>query len=671
MGFAMLKRRFVLLACSLLLLAGCGGGGGGGEGGSPGTDPGTTPPGALTIQQRAVATDRLVDRFQQITGGVDRPTPAMWEQLRAWVMTQPEFADAGVGDQVLWARFRDGRYFLFTDNWRPLPPPPTAPLQSLLKKAVPAQILKQDLAASESALMLRDSTRDFADADPLMDRMSNALAQSGWSVTAKPSLPIDTLKSQGTLGFLFLTSHAGVLGPKGEEQFAMITDDLATGDNDEKFKADLDDGNLIYHRDRRILERIGINDGLRYAITEKFVSRYLRFSPEALVILTACHSGSSTAAGFRNAIQQGGGGDNKVTIVAWDGNTNAQAYEMVDLLVDRLTGMNAVRPVTPANRPFNFADVWRYLGDKGLLQTPSPDGTVMTPVLGFGTGFSILRPVLRDLEATGIDKLLLHGDFGTQPVTVTVGGAQLPATRLLSGSLKVDLGPNAQGDVVVTTRNRRSNRRVLGSWRGTVSYRQTFPSSCPQTVFSHTIDVNLHLRADAHAERFEVDGPLQNNARPVMHASDTTATFRGEGSCAEPDGGFETRSGAGNLPLTWFGPDTPTPAPNPNFLIARFDALQGRFQLQFSTGGARLITVTNSNGSFQIPMSFNWSNSQFVNPGNDADLLGWGNFLPLDASRSVANGQFQKGEPNQPASVLSVQWGSMPMTPSYDNTVSR
>src|SRR4051794_15956587 len=107
MGSAMLKRRFLLLACSLLILAGCGDGGGGGDAGSSGADPGTSPPGAFTLEQRGVATDRLIERFQQITGGVDTPTPDMWEQLRAWVMTQPEFAEAGVGDQVLWARFRD------------------------------------------------------------------------------------------------------------------------------------------------------------------------------------------------------------------------------------------------------------------------------------------------------------------------------------------------------------------------------------------------------------------------------------------------------------------------------------------------------------------------------------------------------------------------------------
>jgi hypothetical protein len=609
----------------------------------------------------------MTDRFQQITGGVDTPTADMWEQLRAWVMTQPEFIDAGLGDQVLWARFRDGRYFLFTDNWRPLPRPQLATVQSVLKKAAPSALLQQEIAGSGQALMLSDSDQVFADSGPVMDRMSEGLFQSGWSVTTQRALHIDMLRSTGTLGFLFLTAHSGIIGPTGAKQFAMITDDLATSDNDEKFQADLDDGTLIYHRDRKFLEEV-FNRGLRYAITEKFVSKYLHFSPEALVILAACHSGSAEAAGFRNAIQQGGGGT--ATVVGWDGNTNPQAYETVDLLVDRLTGMNVVRPVTPANRPFNFADVWRYLGDKGLLQTPSPEGTVMTPVLSFGSGFSILRPVLQALENTGIDKLLLFGQFGNEPATVKVGSTTFPATTLAGGNaLMVDLTPDAEGDVVVTTRNRRSNRRVLGSWRGQLSYKQTIVSSCPQAPFSNTVDIKLHLRADAHAVRFEVDGPLHNNERQLMPASDTTATWKAEGSCTLA-GNTTTFSGSGKLPLTWIGPGAPV-TQNPNFLVARLDALQDRFQFQFVVGAERFVTVTTSNSSFQLPLSFGWHLSQFVNPGNDPTLLGSGHFLPMDASRNVPAGQFTKGEANQPATVLSAQWGSMPMTPAFDDRVPR
>jgi hypothetical protein len=667
MGYAILKRRFVLLACWLLMLAACGGGGGG-EGGSSGADPGTAPSGALTVQQRSVAVDRMADRFQQITGGVDTPTADMWEQLRSWVMGQPEFSDAGVGDQVLWARFRDGRYFLFTDNWRPLPQSQLASAQSVLKKAAPSALLQQELPGSDQALMLSDSDQAFADSGPLMARMSDGLFQSGWSVTTQQALHIDMLKSPRTLGFLFLTAHSGIIGPTGEKQFAMITDDLATSDNDESFKADLDDGTLIYHRDRKFLEGL-FNRGLRYAITEKFVSRYLHFSPEALVILAACHSGSAEAAGFRNAIQQAGGGT--ATVVGWDGNTNAQAYEMVDLLVDRLTGMNVVRPVTPANRPFNFADVWKYLGDKGLLQTPSPEGTVMTPVLSFGSGFSILRPVLRDLENTGIDKMVLHGEFGNAPATVQVGAATFPATTLAGGNeLMVDLTPDAKGDVVVTTRNRHSNRRQLGSWRGQLSYKQTMDSGCPRSPFSNTVDINLHLRADAHAVRFEVDGPLHNNERLLMPASDTTATWKAEGSCTQGDGDTTTYSGSGKLPLTWIGPGAPV-AQNPNFLVARLDALQDRFQIQFAVGGERLVILTTSNGSSHLALSFGWHLSEFVNPGNDPTLLGAGYFLRMDASRNVRAGQFTKGEANQPERALSAQWGSMPMTPAFDDRVPR
>ena len=131
-----------------------------------------------------------------------------------------------------------------------------------------------------------------------------------------------------------------------------------------------------------------------------------------------------------------------------------------------------------------------------------------------------------------------------------------------------------------------------------------------------------------------------------------------------------TYSGSGKLPLTWIGPGAPV-TQNPNFLVARLDALQERFQFQFVVGGERFVTVTTSSGSFKLPLNFGWHLSEFENPGNDPTLLGWGHFLRMDASRNVAAGQFTKGESNRPATALSAQWGSLRMTPAFDDRVPR
>lgn len=664
MNLPQLVRRMLWLAgaTALLALAGCGGGGSSDAGASA---PGSPAPGTLSVEQRSLATGRLAERFEQITGGADTATAEMWEQLRAWAVQQPEFSDAGVGDQLLWARFRDGRYFLFTDNWRPLP---QQPLAALITELAPAALLK-NASTTTDALMLSDSDEAFNAVAPVMDRMAAALHRSGWAPTARRELRIDTLKRQGELGFLFLTAHSGIFGPTGGKQFAMVTDDLVTEEGDVSYASELEDGSLIYHRDRRFLEWLGITNNMRYAITARFVDRYLRFSPDALVILASCHSGSAEAAGFRSALHMRGAG----TIVGWEGNTNPQAYEMVDLMVDRLSGMNAVRKVTPPNRPFNFDDVWNYLEQKGLLLTPGPEvGDSSTPVRRFGTGFQILQPVLAALELTGIDKLRLHGDFGEAPATVTVGGTQVAATVVQPGKvLQVHLGPQAHGDVVVTARDRRSNRRVLGSWRGSVRYRQTFDDACAQEVFSNTVEYHLHLRADMHEIRHAIDAPPVSNMRMLMPASDTAGSWSARGRCSRAADDYRTWSGSG--PLQLFFPGESAPTQYANVLNARLELPQPRtwFQLNPQFTSERLIQQTTESGSSQLRMVFDVDLFEFVNDGSSAELLPYGNFLRLDNARNIVAGQFEKAQPHRPGRSLSAEWGAMTVAPAYDASVPR
>jgi hypothetical protein len=669
----MLKRRLLLLAGAALVLVigACGGGSDGfrGFGGGSGDPPPASGP--LSVEQRALATGALADRFQQITGGSDTTTPAQWEELRAWVMTQPDFVDAGVGDQLLWARFRDGRYFLYTDNWRPLPTTPQA-LARAPTGVQDAALLKQDVPASADALLLADSHPDFADAGPVMTRMAAALKKREWTPSGQRSLSVETLKAQGELGFLFLTAHSGIFGPTGEQQFAMITDDVVTIAKDFSYSSELEDTSLIYHRDRRGWEKLGLKGNLRYAITARFVDRYLRFSPESLVILVSCNSGSPQASAFRDALRLRGAG----TVIGWEGNSNPLAFPAMDLMVDRLAGTNAVDAVTPPNRAFNFKDVWEYLDKKKKLETPSVDaGGAAVPVRRFGGGFSLLQPVLAELEATGIDKLLLHGDFGQQAATVTVGGKEFAATTSADGKLlEVQLGPVDHGEVVVTSRKRKSNPRVLGSWRGQVTYKQTLEAACDDVEFSNSMTINVHLRADAHAVRDEVDEQPRNSKRLVMAASDTKATWRADGSCSDRNGIIERWSGTGELPLTLYDPRTfaPTSA-QINLIHARIDAVERRFQFVVITGVTPLKTVQTSGDSDTEPLFFSPELHGFFldENGDFENLLPIGTFLPFSSTMAVTAGNHRKAQPALPREVLTIDWGAMPVAPAYDDNIGR
>lgn len=674
-GGKLLRRWLVPALLAVLALAGCGGGGGGGDDG-PGEEPGGGD--AMSLAARTEAADDMAAEFERITGG-RRGTQADLEQLRAWVMRQDAFVEAGVGDRLLWARFRDGRYFVFTDdNWGRLAPGTVIPegraaLREVDAPQTVAAAAKVVPGSARAAILSHSGApteNEFADGIPLMRTMAQALKARGWTVPSQRALTIAALKNLGEVGFLYLNSHSALWGPSGREQFSVMLDDEATLASELATHGDLDDGSLMYHRDRTLWQTLGRGHPPRYAATAKFVTKYLRFSPGSLMIMLSCHSGSAEAAGFQAALAAQGLG----TLVGWDGNSNPHAYRAVGLLVDRMAGVNRFEPVTPGNRAFNFADVWQYLDRNGLTVTPGVNGGAAAPMVRFGSGFTKLAPVVSALQARG-DKLVIYGDLGTEPGTVTVGGVPVAATWAPDGSkAEATLANATHGEVVVKVKDRTSNPRVLGDWRGTVTYRRESVevTGCGGAKFHNTMVVDLHLRADMHAVREEVDGPLKNNPHYLIPAPDTRATWSAGGVCAL-DGEVHTEwSGSGNLgfntSLVLEEQQTP---PTGNIMMARIDAVQKRFQLNMVADGTPRTQVTIFGNSVRQPLLFEIELYGFLNLGPDfTKLLPFGTFLPVSGSLDVAGGRHQQAHDVQPV-TMDIRWGAMGASPAYDGTIGR
>jgi hypothetical protein len=392
-----LRRRgfAALLGAALVLsLGGCGGGGGGG-GGFPafGGDPsggGQVPPpvaGELDSEVRFAAMDRVDRQFELINGGRRTATPAEWEQLRDWARTQPEFEDAGVGEDSFWARFKDGRHYLLTDNWRvpagmvsePAPEPlektnlESTTLAGLATLAAPAGSVIKSVPASAKAALFTHSgppapeENEFAHGAPLLRYMKEALTERGYSV-ARNALTIENLKQMGEVGFLYFNSHSAMYGPDDNvKEFAVMLDDLASPNNDIVYGPDLKAGNLIYHRKRTFAQTQGFGNPPKLAFTSKFVTQYLKFAKNSLVITLSCNSGNAQSAMFRKALKDKGAG----AVVGWDGLSNPNAYQPVGLLVDRMAGVNKFESIAMPNRSFVFTDVVEYLKQRGLLTTPA------------------------------------------------------------------------------------------------------------------------------------------------------------------------------------------------------------------------------------------------------------------------------------------------------------
>lgn len=690
--FSLRRHGFAAFLGIALVLGGCGGGGGGAGpvfGWNPaggGQEPPPPVEEAVDSEARFAAMDRVDLEFEKITGGRPTATSAEWEQLRDWARAQPEFADAGVGEYSFWARFKDGRHYLLTDNWRvPAGMAPESLPESLKKMGLTnatldeptGSVIKSVPASAKAALFIHSGApapnpNEFRFAPPLMRDMKEALTERGYAVT-RNMLNVENLKQMGDVGFLFFNSHSAMYGPDPKAQeFAVMLDDNATVLNDVVYRADLNAGNLIYHRVRTLAQTLGKGNPPKLAFTSKFVTQYLNFAPNSLVITFSCNSGNAQSMGFRGALKAKGAG----TIVGWDGLSSPNGYPAIRLLVDRMAGVNKFEPTAMPNRSFVFADVMKYLGQRGLLTSDGveDDSGHITPnafLKTDGSGFTKLAPVITHLEMKADNLLAVHGDFGAEPGEVSVGGVPVNAVWG-STEVKALLANATHGDVVVTAKNLKSNPRQLGSWQGRVTYQsKRVDPSCAGATFIADVDVDLHLRADMQARRTEVDGPLKNNHSVIVPANDTKGQWAASGKCIQGGKVVQGHSGSGALAMHPFV-DYDDVAPFSDIVYARLNAVEKRFHVG-STFGKSQMTVQTDDTSKQEGLQIWYQLSDYFYDGSPSwpqdERFPHAFYLPLDAKLNAGQGQTDNQGPSGSGMSLKFQWGAMQVSPELKDTV--
>ncbi|WP_162578908.1 hypothetical protein [Variovorax sp. PBS-H4] len=648
----------------------------------------------MTADERAASTSRVAEKYEAL---LEAKVADPWGDLKAYVLAQPEFVEAELGKESLWARFRDGRQFLFTDNLKPLARPLSA--ESLQRMERPGDALQQkgasgngkpEVPASGIAVFLSaDDQGNFAYAKAAQARIAEMLKDRGWTIAPQKDLTIDTLMSLSTtkMGILHLTAHSALIGPTGVRQFGVITETLTTDELDARYKAELDSGEIIYHRNRaRLKEMLLGQQRPRYGITEAFVRNRLKFSENSLVVMVSCESGTPDAAGFRQGLTDAGAG----TIIAWDGSSNDIGHVAMKIMFDRLTAANKFDAKDPANRAFDMEAVWDYLGKRGfeqdgyvytnnLLVTPDAEGKGQAPafVKRFGNGFDLTNPVITDLETRWKDIMVVHGNFGTKTGTVTVGGTPVQVSAWSDDRIEVNLPtadndpPGSMGDVVVTARDRTSNRRVLTSWRGSVEYTfETLPIPGSTGLLTSVLNLDLHVRGDAHELRTEVDGSLGRSVRLFVPASDTKASYKSSGTNSS---GLFTRtwSGSGTLPYTGFGFDG-----NSLSLHGSIDAIGRLFKLSPAVVGQDLLKVKTTSISETKEtttfLPFHTDALGFTNAFG-GDTASYGTLFTLDYLGNVPAYDKRLAVPTLPpdSAWMRVKTSGMTASPAFDGTVGR
>lgn len=575
-------------------LTACGGGGGGGAGWNGLPPGGGEPPpgggGTLDFATRAALMDALCDRYGELlaSGGAGNPM----QSLRDWALQQPHIAEAGVGDRTMWVRFTDGRHFVFNDNWRPVAPTPQG-LQALQKaagdRAALAAAGNAEVPGNKKAVLLKHDGDDFSpEGVNSVALASKALQDRGWDVHPDHSLTVESLKQLGEIGLLYLNSHGALWGKDEENAYAVLTYTRSSEALDAQYRAELDDGTLVYNRSWSLWHQWRDREKGRpfYAVTGRFLAKYMQFSSHSLVVLMMCNAGESKSEAFRADLQRVGA----ATIVAWDGNSNLLGFKTVDALFDRLTGAQVLPATGPGgkpNRAFDFNDVWNYLEKSNLLINPPAEGSQPATIRRFLSGFDITNPIIKQLHVEWKDKLVLHGTFGSEPGTVSVGGTQLPVTLWNPDTIELTLPtgendpPGSHGDVVVKVRDRTSNVRPLTSWRGEITYlAEQLPGDNGAGILHREVVLTLHVRGDAYAHRTEVDGTLQPNTFNLHAASDSKVRYVAGGSASYPASPAPTvyaLRGQGDLQVV--GPQDMVGGMNVMCVICRVDAVNGRMEI--------------------------------------------------------------------------------------------
>ena len=475
----------------------------------------------------------------------------------AYLQDLPSVEDAGIvpGTTTVWANFANGFDLVIPNNREPssaadtlvdqsrIPPPRGEPRRI----SIPAgRRMTQVLSSPTSALEIPVSSQFRAvnaigtcHINPLP--VLRALLTAGNYVNANPPAPtVSNLKStvHGD-GVFYINSHGGPGFDQNQVAYYAVWTldpiDVATLGN---YRSMVTSHELV-----GMLEYSNDAQGnctcvMHYGFTSTFVSKYMSFPKNSLVIVDACHSASGPAASLRAAFQTAGAS----VYVGWTKSVSAGfAYGAMKYLLDRMLGINIISPESPDQRAFNIDDVRDDMATNRNLVIDPANNSALT-VFKLKDDFGLLAPSIQFVSfeqyATS-DVLYVAGMFGTDPGegkrAVTINGASLPVIDWQPDLIQCDITDDQAGTIEVeigTGANaRRSNPVNITSWEGEMTYERDDLGSLKTEM-----KIKVHFRADIHSFR---DKPHEQPFETTVlfgPAHDTSVAATTEGTYSETFG---------------------------------------------------------------------------------------------------------------------------------------
>ncbi|MEQ1823099.1 MAG: hypothetical protein ABL949_11355 [Fimbriimonadaceae bacterium] len=620
-------KRYWLYLVGLLIILACGGGGAGG---------GTVT--VVTDGQRVVAIQAVNAKFEEIhlAGGT---VNAQNQALASYIATRPEFEASGYNsdDGCAWGRFNDGRLLVIGNNRFPDRSRPSSFNWTRSSKA-------SFVGKSQQARLMHAFGASFSQLQVPIADMSRYLQKDNlFTVVSTPEgkARLTDLRAVNGDAFWYINAHGGKGTTKsGEELFVVASStpyDAATEATSD-VKLDWDNDRLCYYTGLTGDTVNGVEvSATTYAINHKFVTRYMSFSPNAVVFLNVCFTGNShlQVAKFRDAILNKGAG----VVMGWTQLCNSStAFDASRYFVDRLVAANDFQKETPDQRSFAVVEVLADMARKGK----DKDGTsLLRPTFKLAVTNVGLRPTIRNMTRDELeDTLILYGEFGSESGDVLVNGVKATLVGNWDNQmLKVRIpatGNGSDGPVVVEVHGKKSKERYLTSFRGTYTY-----SFVGAGTLTESASANIHLRLDLEKFRIEAGGQLVDSPQvPFQAASDSTLTWACSGAVYDIMGLATSWSGGGSPPLKY---DEAISAPVNAWSCSGFyDPATKSLLIALVNGGPKDVFARGLGSGPQFP-------------GSQSSY-----FKPLNADWSAP--EFDAG-PSGKWSKLSVTWP--PPTPFY------
>lgn len=542
----------LLSAAANTLLAGCGGGGRNNNGGTPNNGGN----GSIDTATRLAA----LSAIETFTGGLgaDLTAAQAREQVRNFLADRPEFSKTGFSDDgCVWATFKDGRQFIYIAN------------------------RLRESNDGEGINAVRHISRAAGDSLPKSSKvysltgvgtyLSNCCETvGGWMASEGYTLPmaagtpatLDNLRNIKGAGILYLSTHGG----EGDGGFCITTVTRVTDatENDPIIQQDMADGLITYAGVTLEVRLGGLLDGKIekvYAITHKFIERYMTFSENSLVYFDACSSDDFLV---RTACHKQGAS----LFVGWTAPVkNYIAVRNAQFIFDRLLGVNKNdEEEDPVQRPFDHPSVLADLKRRGWNVSPGSEGYANAEMVFAprpqSPEFGLLNPSIKYVDVKEEEKTLtLIGIFGHAQGKVTVDGAELAIRSWKPDEIVCTLpltGAGSAGDVRVEVDGHKSNIRTLSEWKTVLHYEMTGPGSLKKQM-----EFRVRWRGDIGSYRENAgDEP---RFREVYCDFTTDSTAGGSGSGTYSDSTAEY-TWAGEMILPYFIGDNPIPDNSGGFI---------------------------------------------------------------------------------------------------------